>query len=125
MLEKADKITLRVALSAWCVCAYLVTCEMELVPQRLSPAGKIPEGWLHWQVWLLAGILLVAIRDVFVDLRCVTCGTRENLLLGRWLLARKLLCSACREQEAAAHIQPVEREEVPAEYAELFEALLK
>jgi len=126
MLEKVVKITLRVALSAWGVCAYLVTCEMELVPQRLSPVGRIPEGWLHWQVWLLAGILLVAIRDVFVDLRCGTCGTRENLLLGRWLLARRLLCSGCREQEVAAKAQPAELEEVvPAEYAELFEALLK
>jgi hypothetical protein len=125
MLEQVDKITLRAALGAWGVCAYLVACEMELVPQRLALAGRIPEGWLHWQVWLLAGILLVAIRDIFVDLRCVACGTRENLLLGRWLLARKLLCGGCREQEVAAEARSTELEEVPAEYAELFEALLK
>jgi hypothetical protein len=125
MLEKVDQITLRVALSAWGVCAYLVACETELVPPRLSVSGRLPVNCLHWQVWLLAGILLFAIRDVFLDLRCVTCGTRENLLLGRWLLARKLLCSACREQEAPAQAQPEAEPDdvVPAEYAELFEAL--
>jgi hypothetical protein len=124
-LEKADNATLCVALGAWGVSAYLIACETELVPQHLSVYGRVPENWLHWQAWLLAGILFFAIRDVFMDLRCVTCGTRENLLLGRWLLARRLLCSACREQEAAAQTQAAAEpdEAVPAEYAELFEAL--
>jgi len=125
MLEKAGSVMLRMALSAWGVCAYLIACEMELVPQHLSLSGRLPEVGLHWQIWLLVGILLFAIRDLFLDLRCVACGTRENLLLGRWVLARKLLCSACRDQEAAAQTQQETEpaEVVPAEYAELFEAL--
>jgi hypothetical protein len=62
--------------------------------------------------------LIFAIRDMFTDLRCVECGTRENLLLGRWLLARRLLCRGCRAQQEASKAEPVE-----PEYAELFEAL--
>jgi hypothetical protein len=124
-MRKADNAMLRLALSAWGVCVYLIACEMELVPQHLSLFGRLPEVWLHWQIWLLAGILLFAIRDLFLDLRCVTCGTRENLLLGRWVLARKLLCGACLDQEAAAQTQAEAEpaDVVPAEYAELFEAL--
>ncbi len=112
---------LRVALGAWGVSAYLMACETELVPRHLSVSGRLPEVWLHWQVWLLAGILTLAIRDVFLDLSCVMCGAHENLLLGRWLLARKLLCRDCRELEAALEAPP--EAEVSAEYAKLFDAL--
>jgi len=121
MIERVNQLALRVALSAWGVCAYLLACQTELIPAHLSVYGRIPGDWLHWQAWLLAGILLFAIREQFTDLRCVECGTRENLLLGRWLLARRLLCSGCREQEAAAQAQSAEP--VEPEYAELFEAL--
>jgi hypothetical protein len=121
MMAKADQVTLRMALCAWSVCAYLVCCDTELVPARFSVYSKIPAGWLHWQAWLLAGILVFALRDVFTDLRCVECGTSENLLLARRLLARKLLCVACRDQEAAAQAQS--QESVEPEYADLFEAL--
>lgn len=122
MIAKTNQLSLRVALSAWGVGAYLVACQTELVPRRLSVVGKLPEPWFHWQVWLLAGILLFAIRDVFSDLRCADCGARENLLLGRWLLARKLLCRDCHELEAALQT-PLHAESVEPEYAELFEAL--
>jgi hypothetical protein len=123
-LEKVGKLLLRAAAAALGVSAYLIACETELAPQHLSVAGKLPDGWLHWQVPLLAGILLFAARDLLLDLRCATCGARQRLSLGRVLLGRKLLCRACREQEAAAKQPQAEASDsMSAEYAELFEAL--
>jgi hypothetical protein len=121
VIAKANQLALRLAVSAWGVGAYLVACQTELLPERFSVSGKLPEPWIHWQLWLLAGILAFAIRDQFTDLHCVECSTRENLLLGRWLLARRLLCGECRRQEVAAQEQSAEP--VEPEYAELFKAL--
>src|SRR5580658_3702965 len=69
MMAKANQLALRVAVGAWGVGAYLVACQTESLPERFSVTGKLPEPWIHWQLWLLAGILVFAIRDVFTDLR--------------------------------------------------------
>jgi hypothetical protein len=122
MIAKANQLALRLALCAWGVGAYMVACGMALIPQGFAVATKLPEPWFHWQIWLLAGILMFAVRDVFTDLRCVDCGAKQDLLVGRWLLTRRLLCRDCRELEAALQA-PLHTEAVEPEYADLFEAL--
>lgn len=127
MLDILAKSMLRGALGAWSLFTYLLGCELHIVPVRLSVVDRLPglSAFLHWQVWLLAGIVLFATRDVVMDLRCQTCGSREKLSFFRWVIVRRLDCHPCEEQaqRAAALAALQEIEAVPAEYAELFEAL--
>src|SRR5579871_5279967 len=100
MLDIAAKSMLRGALASWAIFAYLLGCEVNLVPSRLSAIGLFPGLSIafHWQVWLLIGIVLFATRDTITDLRCQTCGSREKLAFFRWVVHRKLECRPCVEQ---------------------------
>ncbi len=123
-MASINRWALRGALSLWGVCAYLLACDTDLTPRRFSVSGLLPDPWGHWQIWLLAGIVALAVRELFSELRCNVCASRENLLIGRWLLTHRLICHECRELEMALEPPVAKKDEsVPAEYADLFEAL--
>jgi hypothetical protein len=94
--------------------AFLVVTEAGLVAFRVEGEHLA----LRWQVWLLASIVLFAVRDVVSDLRCRCCGSHDDLSFLGLLRVREVLCLRCMSWD------PGVREDQPdSEYAELVKAL--
>ncbi len=107
-----EKSLLRLAFISWAVFAWLLAAEAGLV-SRFHVEGL----FFRWQLWLLAGIFLVAAREKLADLRCRCCGNHEDLTLFGLLHSGEWLCWRCLKWN------PGEEPAAEGEYAELFKAL--
>ncbi len=82
---------LKLTIFAWSIFAFLMTIEVGLLPARLRGAGLA----FRWQVWLLAGTVMVAAYDSISDVRCACCGSKDNLSVIGWFTKREQLCRTC------------------------------
>ena len=101
---------------SWLVFAFLLVTEAGMVAYH--PGGE--HLVFRWQVWLLLGIFLFALRDLVADLRCRCCGSHEDLSFLGLLRSREVLCLRCMSWDPGV----TERQPQPeSEYAELVRAL--
>jgi hypothetical protein len=116
-----QRLLLRLILVAGAGFVYLLAADLRLAPKVFRLQGLLA----HWQVWLLAAIFLIALRDMVQEqaarLRCRCCGSPEDLTLRGLFVSREVLCKPCLRWDPGV-LEPAEQ---PAtkEYAELFEAL--
>lgn len=83
---------LRLSVFCWIFFAGLLAAELGLLPASWRGEGV----FFRWQVWLLAGMLLMAAQDCLADLRCRCCGSREDLSpLALFTRAHEILCRRC------------------------------
>ncbi len=87
-----ERCLFRLAWGSWMFVAWLLSTETGLLPARLRGDGML----FRWQIWLLAGVVSFAGRDLLGDLRCRCCGSREDLsVLALFTRSRELLCRRC------------------------------
>lgn len=110
-MKKLEQVLLRLTIFSWAVFALLMATEVGLLSARWRGQGIA----FRWQVWLLAGTVLVAAYDSISDVRCRCCGSKDNLSVLGWFTSREQLCSPCLTWDPG-----VER---AAEYNELIKAL--
>jgi hypothetical protein len=58
-VSKLDTALLRIAVAVWAFFAFLIAGEAGLLSARFRGEGTL----FRWQLWLLAGIFVVALRD--------------------------------------------------------------
>ena len=119
-MQRLEKSLLRTAVASWAFFAWLMATEVGLLPANWRGDGV----FFRWQVWLLAGIVVVAARDFVSQVRCRCCGSREQISPFGLLTSRELLCRSCLNWDPG--VLPVEGKLTVAEtpeYADLFEAL--
>ena len=115
---------LQTALGSWSLAAWLLLCDASLVPQRFVLNG-VNGVVFHWQIFLVLGAVVLASRDQVAELRCRCCGNHEDLSWRALLKFREILCKSCMawDPQVQEKIQAKPAAAVPAEYADLFEAL--
>lgn len=115
-MKTLGKYMLRGVIASWLFFAFLLAGEVGLVPDRLRGEGMA----FHWQIWLLAGILLLVVRDQIVDFKphCRCCGSTENIAPLSLITQRELLCRTCLTWDPGP--LPSRNE---GEYADLVKAL--
>ena len=91
-MSKLDNALLRIALAFWAFFGFLIAIEAGFVSARFRGEGV----FFRWQLWLLAGIFVVAVRDLLASLRCRICNGPEIPMLPGLLLG-KMLCRPCLE----------------------------
>ncbi len=90
-MQKWEDFLLQMAVASWVFFAWLITTEVGLLPANWRGAGVL----FRWQVWLLAGIVMVATRDFVSQVRCRCCGRRKQISPLGLLTSRELLCRSC------------------------------
>ena len=110
-----EKTMLQVAVASGCLAAWLLICDAAVLPARFTFTSQ----YLHWQIFLVLGAVLLATRDQLTDFRCRCCGSHEDLSTRALVTSRELLCKSCLTWDP--QIAPAES--VQPEYSDLLEAL--
>lgn len=90
-MQKWERTLLKMAIGSGAFFAWLLAAETGLLPADSRGDGVL----FRWQVWLLASLSLIATRDFVSQIRCVTCGSREQISPLRLLPSREVLCRTC------------------------------
>jgi hypothetical protein len=91
-----DTALLRMALASWAFFVWFIAAEAGLLSARFQGQGIL----FRWQVWLLAGIFTVSLRDLLGSARCRKCQARELPTL-RGLFSRgEIVCQWCLDRGA-------------------------
>lgn len=93
-MQTLEKVMLQTSVGAWGLAAWLLLCDAELIPERFA-INSINGMTLHWQIFLVAGAVLLATRDQVSDLRCRCCGNHADLSFRAIFKFRELLCKSC------------------------------
>jgi len=106
---------------SWLVFAFLLVTEAGMVAFHPDSEYLV----FRWQVWLLLGILLFAVRDLVSDLRCRCCGSHDDLSFLGLLRSREVLCLRCMSWDPGIIERESQKESsrFDGEYAELVKAL--
>src|SRR5580658_5089231 len=92
-MRKLDTTLLRIGLISGSVFAFLIGIEAGLVSARFRGEGI----FFRWQLWLLAGISAVTLRDMLASLRCRVCD-EWTVPAWRGLFGMgEMICQSCRE----------------------------
>ena len=120
-MRRLEDILSRGIVVSWLVFAFLLVSEAGVV--AFQPEGE--HLVFRWQVWLLLGILLFAVRDLVADLRCRCCGGHEHLSFLGLLRSREVLCLRCMSWDPGIIERQTQTESsrFDGEYAELVKAL--
>ena len=125
-MKTVEKKLLQTAIGFGGVAGWLLICDAGWIPARFALTG-LNGVILHWQIFLAAAAVLIAVRDQVADLHCRCCGSHGDLSWQALLKTREILCTSCLTWDpgASSERQPVgaARQPVTAEYAELFQAL--
>jgi hypothetical protein len=62
-MTRINKALLRIAICFGAIFAFLIATEVGLLSARFRGAGIC----FHWQVWLLAGIFAISLRDLLAS----------------------------------------------------------
>ncbi len=113
-MKRLEDILSRGVIVSWLVFAFLLVTEAGVV--AFHPEGE--HLLFRWQVWLLLGIFLFALRDLVADLRCRCCGSHDDLSFLGLLKSREVLCLRCMSWDPGTN-----QRQPDSEYAELVKAL--
>ena len=69
-MKTLEKALLGMSVPVWSFFAWLIACEVEIFPESFRGTGTI----FHWQIWMLAGIVLIVARS-YVDDAARKAGT--------------------------------------------------
>jgi hypothetical protein len=87
-----DKTLLRIALGFGAFFVFRIATEVGLLSARWRGDGV----FFRWQVWLLACLFTIALRDLVSTLRCRACGERNVSTLRGLFTVGEVLCPPCR-----------------------------
>jgi hypothetical protein len=73
--------------------AFLIAIEAGLLSARFRGEGML----FRWQLWLLAGIFVVTVRDQLASMRCRTCRQWKAPSVRELFGAGMIICQSCRE----------------------------
>lgn len=120
-MRRLEDFLSRGIIVSWLVFAFLLITEAGLV--AFQPEGE--HLVFRWQVWLLLGIFLFALRDLVADLRCRCCGSHEDVSFMGLLRSGELLCLRCMSWDPGTTEPQAKKESsrFDGEYAELVKAL--
>ena len=90
-MQKWERALLRMTVASQAAFAWLIAADVGTLPANLRGDGVL----FRWQVWLLAGLVLIATRDFVSQVRCRRCGSREQISPLGVLPSRQLLCRNC------------------------------
>jgi len=93
-MRKLDTALLRIGLAFWAFFAFLIAIETGLLSARFQGAGM----FFRWQLWLLAGILVVALRDLLASTRCRQCPEWKVPALSGLFTMGEVICQPCLER---------------------------
>jgi hypothetical protein len=122
LMKTLEKTMLQTAVAFWSAAGWILVGDAGMLPARFTLSGSL----FHWQVFLVLGAIVVAVRDQVQDLRCGCCGNHEDLSWDALWKSREIVCNSCLAwdpqsadvvtgKKAAPSLQP--------EYVDLFEAL--
>ncbi len=94
-MKKLDTALIRVGLGIGAVFAYLIAIEAGLLSARFQGNGIL----FRWQVWCLAGIVVIAARDKLSSTYCHECHEWEVPTILGLFTTGKVVCRACLERE--------------------------
>ena len=102
-MKTLEQLFFRLTVVCWMFFAWLLATEVGLLSASLRGDGVA----FRWQVWLLAGILVLAAHDLVSELRCRCCGSREDLsVLALFTRSRELLCRRCLRWDPGVEAEP-------------------
>ncbi len=116
-MKTFEKTMLQLAVVSWAMAAWLLVCDANLIPARFA----LRSAFLHWQVFLVVGAVMLATRDQVSDLRCRCCGNHADLSVRALVVSREVLCRSCLAWDPKVEETP--STDLHPEYTELFEAL--
>jgi hypothetical protein len=93
-MRKLNTALLRISLVSGGFFAFLIAIETGLVSARFRGEGIL----FRWQVWLLAGISAVTLRDLLASLRCRVCEEWKAPAWRGLLGAGEMICEPCRQR---------------------------
>ena len=93
-MKKLDAALLRIGLAFGACFAFLIAIEAGLLSARFRGAGM----FLRWQLWLLAGIFVVSLRDVLASTHCRECRDWKVPALRELFIMGKVPCQSCLER---------------------------
>jgi hypothetical protein len=92
-MNKLDTALLRIGLAFGAFFAFLIAIEAGFIPARFRGEGM----FFRWQLWLLAGIFAVTVREQLAAVRCCTCRQWNAPSLSGLFGMGKIICQPCRE----------------------------
>ncbi len=92
-MRTLDAALLRIAVMVGSFFAFLIAIESGLLSARFRGEGLL----FRWQLWLLAGIFVVTLRDQLAALRCRACRQWNAPSLRALFRMGKMICRSCRE----------------------------
>lgn len=95
-MEKWEKALLQMAVASGGLFAWMIGIEVGMLPAEARGDGVLS----RWQVWLLAGLVLIATRDFVSQVRCHSCRSREQISVLGLLPFRELTCRKCLSWDA-------------------------
>lgn len=102
-MKTLERWFFRLNFGCWAFVAWLLATDTGLLPANLRGDGVL----FRWQVWLLAGIVLLSGRDFLSELRCRCCGSREDLsVLALFTRSREWLCRRCLRWDIEVQAEP-------------------
>jgi len=96
-----DTALLRTGLVIGGFFAFLIAIEAGLLSARFRGAGML----FRWQLWLLAGIFVVALRDQLASMRCGACGQSKLPSVRDLLGMGEIICRPCREHQLGGELE--------------------
>jgi len=97
-MKRIDTVLLRIALTFGAFFALMIAADAGLLPARLFGWLRRDGLFFRWQGWLLAGIFVVALRDLLASTLCRECqGTEAPSLRGLYTTG-EVLCPPCLER---------------------------
>jgi hypothetical protein len=93
-MRKLDTALLRIGLASWAFFALLIAVEAGLLSARFRGAGM----FFRWQLWLLAGIFVAALRDLLASTRCRQCREWKVPALRGLFTMGEVICQTCLER---------------------------
>ena len=93
-MSRLDTALVRVAVAFWAFFGFLIAREAGLLSARFPGEGTL----FRWQVWLLAGLFVVALRDALASTRCRQCREWKVPTLNGLFVMGENLCRPCLER---------------------------
>jgi hypothetical protein len=100
-MRKLDTTLLRIGMALWAFFAYLIAIEAGLLSSRFRREGL----FFPWQLWLLAGIFVVTVRDQLASMRCRACSQWKASSLRELFGMGKVIRQSCRERCASGELE--------------------